>query len=276
MTPFSLLRVTWLSGMKSGRAAWWVWASSLVLLMCTLSASRTSFAQTPQQTALARTLFEEGVQLADRGDWVGASDRFGRAHSLKPTAGIAFNWARALAETGKLLHARELLLAVERDDAADPQLRKEANAMLATLDPRIARLRIVTTGEPDGPVRVEVDGEEWPRAAWGVASPIDPGPHTIVSSEDGEERTRTEIELQQGERRDLPLRFGNEELVASSDAHGREGAARKPLYRSWILWSAVGLVVAGGVVTAIVLANRGSSDEATPIAGNTTPGVIRW
>lgn len=263
--------------MKSGRAAWWVWASSLVLLMCLLAATRTSYAQTPQQTALARTLFEEGVQLADHGDWVGAADRFGRAHSLKPTEGIAFNWARALAETGKLLHARELLLSIERDASADPQLRKEASAMLVTLEPRIARLRIVATGEPEGPVTVMVDGEDWPRAAWGIASPIDPGAHTIVSTEGGEERTRTAIDLREGERRDLPLRFGEEEPASAADDPSNErDAARTPLYKNWILWSAVGAVVVAGVVTGIVVKSAGGENDPRPITGNTDPGVLRW
>ena len=66
-----------------------------------------TLAQAPQQNALARTLFEEGVALADRGDYVGAADRFSRAYSLKPTSGIAFNWASVSIETGKLVQAGE-------------------------------------------------------------------------------------------------------------------------------------------------------------------------
>ena len=67
----------------------------------TFGASVPAWAQAPapQQNALARTLFEEGVALADRGDYVGAADRFSRAYSLKPTSGIAFNWASVLIET---------------------------------------------------------------------------------------------------------------------------------------------------------------------------------
>jgi len=252
-----------------------VWARSLLLLLSMLASARTAAAQSPQETALARSLFQEGVALGDRHDWAGAADRFGRAYSLKPTSGIAFNWASALVETGKLLHARELLLQVERDPAADPELRRESSAMLKSLDARIAHLRVMTDREPSADATISVDGRVWPRAAWGVESPIDPGTHTIVRSEDGDELMRADVSLRDGEHRDVNLTLASPESDAEADQRV-DASARKPLYKSWILWSAVGVVVVGGVVAGVLIARSSDSKEATPVMGNTTPGVLRW
>jgi hypothetical protein len=248
--------------------------------MSLLATASSALAQTPQETALARTLFQEGVALADRGDWVGAADRFGRAHSIKPTAGIAFNWARALVETGELLHARELLMTLERDANADAQLRSESATMASSLERRIAHVRIDIEGEPSADVAIVVDGDSWPRAALGVASPIDPGAHTVVCTEKGLQRARVDIELAEGERRDVTLRLRADE---SSDAEEQAdsgpndtGATKKPLYKNWMLWSAVGVVAVGAVVTGALLASSGEAGAPTPVMGNATPGVLRW
>ena len=258
-----------------------MWARSLLLLLALLLLAPTSHAQTPQETALARTLFQEGVALADKSDWVGAADRFGRAYSLKPTPGIAFNWARALAETGKVLHARELLHAVQRDESADAQLKSESSAMLATLERRIAKVRISTDREPTDDVRIIVDDANWPPAAWGVASPVDPGSHTIVCMAGGEEITRLQIDLSEGEQRDVMLQLPGEPLQTSEESSsapgGRRDGDRKPLHKSWMLWTAVGAVVAGGVIAGVLIAKKsGAADEPSPVVGNTTPGVLRW
>ena len=71
-------------------------------------------AQTAQETALARALFEEGVVAADAQRWDEAAERFERAYGLKATPGIAYNWASALVELGRLVEAGERLRSVAR------------------------------------------------------------------------------------------------------------------------------------------------------------------
>ncbi len=277
------------------RAAWGTWAASLVLLIGSAITS-VGRAQDAQQTALARTLFEEGVSLADRGDWVGAADRFERAHSLKPTPGIAYNWASALRETGKLLQAQELLMSVTRDAHADAELKHQAGQALNALSPRIARLKLHVApaaagdgetrhadGEPDRSTRVEVDGASWPRAAWDVWSPIDPGAHVVLLKRDEAELRRVELSLAEGEQRELVL----SEHAAQSAGPLASGAGlapgadageptKTPLYKRWWLWGAVGAVVAGGVIAAAVVATHHGAQSASPVAGNAMPGVLRW
>ena len=268
------------------RALWSVWAASLVLLIGVTFASAVQ-AQHPQQTALARTLFEEGVKLADRGDWVGAADRFGRAYSLKPTSGIAFNWASALLETGKLLQAQELLLSVARDESAGAELKRQSESRLRELRPRIARLHVHVVeargsarergdDASDQHTQVDVDGGSWPRAAWDVSSPIDPGPHTIVLKRGTAELSRVSLSLAEGESRALVLEPQPAATEHGAEAEVGSGPSERPLYKSWMVWSAVGAAVAGGAIAAIVIATRKDPAREDPVMGNASPGVIRW
>jgi hypothetical protein len=275
--------------MAGPREAFCVWARPLVLQiillsLCALSAALSSTptsvcAQDVQQSALARSLFEEGVALADKSDWVSAADRFGRAYSLRPTSGIAFNWASVLIETGQLLHAQELLVSVVRDSAADAQLRGDSQVMLDSLSKRIAHLQVHLTGGLDAQTTLLVDSLPWPRAAWDIASPIDPGAHVVLVRSGDVERARSELTLGEGELRELSLEVVTEapDLAAGQATTSPvDEPAKPPLYKSWILWAGVGTVVVAGVVTAVVLSQHKDARDAAPVTGNAMPGVLRW
>lgn len=241
---------------------------------------RAQAAEASQQNALARALFEEGVAHADRSDWVGAADRFSRAYSLKPTSGIAFNWASVLIEAGHLLHAQELLLGVSRDSAADTQLRADSATMLDALTRRIAHLKVHVKDAGDARTTLEIDDHVWPRAAWDIASPIDPGAHTLVLKTGARESARVELTLRDGEARELLLE--SEQTAAPlvalpvSSSQPTDTSPKKPLYKNWMLWAGVGAVVVGGVILTAVLAKGKDSKDESPVTGNATPGVLRW
>jgi hypothetical protein len=224
------------------------------------------------------------VALADAGDWVAAADRFARAYELKPTSGIAFNWASALSKTGKLVQASELLQGVVRDPVAAPELKQDSEQKLRELSPRIARLKLSVDRELAAAGTVSVDGKEWPTAVWDVASPVDPGHHVAsCRNDDDEELARVEIELSEGEQKDVLLTTHSGAREGASEdgsaAPGAGGSTRdqpRRLYKSWILWTAVGVAVVGGAIAIAVTSGKGD-ERSEPIAqGNTGTGVIRW
>lgn len=253
-----------------------------VLVLCVafwvLASQPLAHAQSAQETAIARALFEEGISLADQAKWAEAADRFRRAQSLKPTPGIAFNLASALAETGKVIEASELLESLARDSATPPELKQECEAKLAAIAGKRAYLAIHVENAP-AEAKVEVDGHDWPRAGWGVASPLDPGTHLVVGRSRGAETTRTELQIAAGERRELSLSFPQAAPVTpmatapeSTPAPARD--EKRPLYKNWILWTCVGAVIAGGVVASLLVASKDDPATQAPIAGNA--GTIRW
>lgn len=252
-------------------------------------APHTAAAQDAQQDALARTLFDEGVTLADKHDYDGAADRFERAYSLRPSPGVAYNWAHVLIESRKLLRAQQLLLEVARSSSADAQLKSDAEAELQALSLRLPRLRVRVTGASDPSTQVTVDGTSWPRAAWDVASPIDPGAHALTLEHQGQTFAQPPLLLNEGESREAELRVPANEppplpVAASSVAASSASASaappsaerqHAPLYKSWVVWTAVGVVV-GAVVVGAVLASKNDAKDEPPVAGNAMPGVLTW
>ncbi len=269
--PSAWLRLVWLC------AGVWVVALIPHTSVC---------AQSPKETALARSLFEEGVQAADAQRWADAAERFGSAYGLKPTPGIAFNWACALIELGRLVEAGELLRSLVRDAAADPVLRADSEAKLAAVAPRIAALVIHVQGASDD-VEVRVDGSPLLRAAWGVGSPTDPGAHTVSLLRGDAVLASEQVELADAERRELvlvapdppppPVHVAGSTTARVAEAEKKSPTdAGKPLYKSWVLWTAVGAALVAGAVTTGLLVSRGDDGAARPVTGNVEPGVIHW
>jgi len=268
---------------RAAGAIFWLLRWVSIALFAVHLQSPTVCAQSAQETALARSLFEEGLQAADAAEWERAVDRFRRAHSLKPTPGIAYNWACALAELGRLVEARERLRAITLDLAAPPILREESELKLSTIAPRIASLVIHVEARSEG-VALLIDGQALPKAAWGAGSPTDPGSHTLSLVRGDEVLASSTVELMDGEQREVELRepapapviavVPKPPLVVMSEP-ARDDS--RPWFRKpWLLWTAAGVaVVAGGVTTALLL-TREDPKAPAPVKGDTDPAVIRW
>jgi len=172
-----------------------------------------------------------------------------------------------------------------RDPAADASLKAQCEPMLRALRPRIARLLVRVRAERGAAVEadidVEVDGHPWPRAAWDIASPVDPGSHTVLLKRGAAELLRNQTELGEGTAREVvlevpaPAPLPSVSLPASPTPIDEASQAR-PLYKNWIVWTAAGAVVVAGVVTGVLLATRNDPKDEAPVLGNATPGVLTW
>ncbi|HEX5659352.1 MAG TPA: hypothetical protein VFX59_19290 [Polyangiales bacterium] len=252
--------------MRASRAKSRLYACLLIAFatLRVVTSARAQDGADAQQSALARALFDEGVALGDAGEWVGASDRFGRAYALRPTPNVAYNWASALIETHALVQAQELLLSVQRDETASPELKRACSEQSAALAQRIPHVRFEVQTDRD--LALDVDGRSWPRAAWNVTSPLDPGPHVARLHDGGRELAREEFSLREGEA----------STVSLDALPGEASGAGRRWWRGWPFWTAVGVVAVGGVVAGVVLAARKDSGEQAPLMGNAAPGVLRW
>jgi len=253
---------------------------SIALVVVGFLQPPTLCAQSAQETALARSLFEEGLQAADAQEWDRAADRFERAYSLKPTPGIAYNWACALAELGRLVEAGERLRVIRNDPATPEALRAESELKLSSVAPRIAAV-VVHVDARSEDVTVLLDGQALPRAAWGAGSPSDPGSHTLSLMRGEQALISQTLALSEGERREVTLvepamgapASSALKLATPEPAHDD----RQPWFKKrWVWWTAAGAAVIAGAVTTTLLLTRDDPKEPAPVEGDTMPAVIRW
>ena len=288
----------------SNRALARVWNDVLrtLLMACGALAALSALpapaaAQSERDSATARALFEQGVELADQSDWMGAADRFARSNELRRSPVVGFNLASAWVELGKLVEASEMLRQVEKDPTAKPKLKKDARALLARLEPRIGTL--VVTVEPERETdEVRLNDRALPLAALGVPTPVDPGIGEISVIGSGTVLWTKRVEVLPGGAQRITIELPQTapppppEPPATAPTP-RETAAAAPLESDpgpaqprdegesdsvweepW-LWVGIGAVVVAGTVLAIALAAGGDDSREEPTVGSLEPGHVK-
>lgn len=236
-----------------------------------------------QRTALARSLFREGVALSEQGEWAQAADRFRRSLSLRDSSVVAFNLATACMHVGRLVEAVELFGRASRDDGAPERLRAAAIRQRDALRPRLGRLTLEVEGPREGVV-IELDGLAVPRERLGVGAPADPGHHRLAAVREGEEVARAEAEVPEGGDATLRLAIppppapeppAAEVAIPIADPLA-EPDPPPPTGDDLLVWigviaGVVAVATAATITTIVVLDGQG---PAAPIEGNLGPPVI--
>ncbi len=209
----------------------------------------------------ARRHFNEGLALADRGDWPSAVEQFELALRLRDAPSIRINLAVSLSHLGRLTEA---LSHIDRDlSTAPPELRAQAAELRASIEPRIGRLVVrVRDLRPDCEVRA---GR---RTITPGPDPVamDPGALTVQLFCGGEAIDETEVVVPEGGAAHVVL-AAPQPAQRPLDEAPRAGGGDDGL------WLGVGLglggaaLVAGGIALAVVLAQpsttRGDFDPPT-------------
>jgi hypothetical protein len=160
----------------------------------------------------ARSLYREGVELAQRGDHRGAANKLSAARDLVRTPIILLALAKSHAAIGQLVEAQEAALdagRIPRQAAETPksdEARTEAAELAKNLDARIPRLRVLAT---KGAI-VTVDGTKLHDSSLGELRLMNPGTHRVDV-----EGSVQNVDLSEGARRELDLRRP-EKAVSSS------------------------------------------------------------
>jgi hypothetical protein len=238
---------------------------------CALTLSGMAWAQ---DSAVAQALFERGVAALEAGELESACPALAESHRLDPRAGTLFALAECEAKAGKLAsgfgHYQDYLGLVSRL-SVEQQERHAERAAIAREQTRILRPQVPTltlllpAGAPPG-LLVERDGITLRGPALGVALPIDPGEHVIVTRDSAGNETRATVTIAAGEAVRLELRVPEAEpavpapvpvpppvltpppLQAAEPPPAARSSSR-PL-RTWG-WIAGGLGVSGVVVGSV-------------------------
>lgn len=243
-----------------------------------------------QRQAAARALFEQGMAFVDRGELDQAADRFERSLDLRFSPVVAYNLSNALVQLGRFVEASERLRQVIRAEGADPQVVAAAEAQLEQVLGRIGQLTVEVTGDLDS-VEVRRDGAALSEALVGVPQPVDPGEHVVTLHRGDEELGRETVTVQEGGAAVVRLEAPPapapepepattvptpvEAAVQSSPPAPAPGPVAPPpeggLLESPWFWTVTGVVVAAGIVAAILVASGG---EPEPIPGDFEPTYV--
>lgn len=142
----------------------------------------TAFAQSAEDQATARALFNEARELMKAGHYDAACPKLEAASKAYPSSGVLLNLGDCYEHEGRTASAwtefGEAASVAERlrraDDLAEAQRRQSA------LEPRLSRLAIRVLHEVPGLV-VSRDGSDIERGAWAEGIPVDPGTHTVTA-----------------------------------------------------------------------------------------------
>jgi hypothetical protein len=158
------------------------------LTIALLLAARAGYAADPREQQLAQALFDEARQLMEQKRFSEACPKLAESQRLDPGGGTLLNLAVCHEKEGRLATAQteygEALSVAVRDGRKDREA--IAKERLAAIEGKVPRIAIVVPPAADVEgLEVKLDGLVLRRAAWGVATPADPGLHTVEATAPG-------------------------------------------------------------------------------------------
>jgi hypothetical protein len=188
-----------------------------------------------KDSAMAETLFEEAKDLMQDGDFVNACPKLAESYRLDPGSGTLTALAMCHEKLNKTATAWAEFIEVvtEAQQAGRADREKFARQHVTALEPHLSRLMISVAPEtarlPD--VQVRRDRVVVGSAAWGVASPVDPGEHLIEATAPGHKAWATRVTVgDRGDKEsvDVPALEEKPEDSTSTGSTDETPAAPKP------------------------------------------------
>lgn len=229
-----------------------VWMVGVWLACASVATAQSS---TDSNDEVARNLFQAGKVAFDAGDYEGALQFFEQSYARSQRPGLLYNIGQAadrLRQDDKALTSfRGYLQALPNaDNRAEVENRIGALERLRSTDASTTATEPAPAAQPTPPV------ESAP-----TSSPVAPTPDVSPAA------VRTTRMSPQTARRVRPWDWEEPPPTAPANAQQDNGGGSL-----WWLWTGIGVVVVGGVVTAIALSSGGTTVE-PPLAGNTNVTV---
>lgn len=184
-----------------------------------LSAVAPSPAFAADETAKARALFQEGVQLEAGGNYAGALAKFQEVAQVKRTPTVVFHIAFCQEKLGRLVEALGGYRSAAHEAEADPKSAKvaqTASEAIAALEKRIPTLTI-KRGKGADLAKISIDGVELGGSMLDKAQQVDPGSHSIDATASGKEPFSQIVKLAEGETKTLEVVMKSKAVAAAVD-----------------------------------------------------------
>jgi hypothetical protein len=224
-----------------------------------------AFAQSGADDERARQLFESAMEAADRAEYGRARDLFRRSLEISLRPATAENLALVLRALGETVEAVEVLDAIDRGDFGDvaPEHLEVLRARRAETAAEVGAVLLTVRRGQDADVRV--DGSLVPNASgsWPQRLRVDGGRHVIVVSTPDGRSVEDRVDVPPGGEAALTIT-----LPPPSPPPSRsEDEGTSVLASPWT-WIIAGLLVAGAVTLAVVLATSGGQEPVSdPVWG---------
>jgi hypothetical protein len=165
------------------------------LAVATMASSR-AFAQDSANVQRADELFRQAKALTDSGTYDGACPKLEESRRLDPALGTEFNLADCYEHTHREPEAYELfsVVATEAHVAGKDARERESRARMKALEPRIARVHIVSS--TPAPAHLWLDGRELAKGSEDVFT--SPGRHVVDATADGREPWHQDLTVEAG------------------------------------------------------------------------------
>lgn len=174
-------------------------------------------AEGPGDARLAQALFDEARTLMEQKRYPEACPKLKESQRLDPGGGTLLNLAACHAAEGKTATAldeyREALGVANRDGRKDRI--EVARAAIERLDRDVPRVTVLVPHPVTG-LDVKLDTTPLAAAAWGVATPVDPGPHAVTASAPGYVTVTVHVDVRSGERKVVEVPATRKEQAATA------------------------------------------------------------
>ena len=243
-----------------------------MLLGCAMLFCARTARASPDDAAMAETLFRDGRLRVEAGDYGRACSLFEESLRLDFALGTLLNLAACEERVGRLLlaweHYAELLDCLPGGDERRALVLERKGA----LDRIVPRLTVVLAAGAPGDTRVTRDATELRGASLGVPLPVEVGAHTIVVDAPGHAAQRWEVRLAAGERRSLLVAPGEQQTPPLEPAE----PASTLRTVAWVVGGAGVASLAVGTSFGIMALNKRSDSNAL-CSGDTcrSPGGLQ-
>ncbi len=155
-----------------------VTALAVAAMVLSVAAMARAQASSPKD---ADRLFRQGVALAKKGQYQEAERAFQASYDIDPARGTLLGLAMAEERAGNLVaaHAHYRLLLRRSLKENDPARQRQATAGLLAVEPRVARVVIVSGSTISRDASITLDGKAVDRDSLGDTIAVEPGSHEV-------------------------------------------------------------------------------------------------
>jgi hypothetical protein len=238
-------------------------------------------AQTDEARAAARAAATQGLHALQEGRYKDALDLCTRAETLMHAPTHLLLIARAQTKLGHLVEAQEAYIKIIREHLAPnaPHAFVEAQATAsdeqAALAPRVPMLKVDVEGASASDVQITLDGAPFPSALVGIASPVNPGSHTLAVASGSATAEPVTVTVAEGAKQNVTLALKPTAVAETpalpAAAPVPEAAPEAPPPHSGLAvggWVGIGVGAVGLIAgTVFVLKNHSDRNEANALCG---------